>query len=252
MWVHPDLVNDEQWSLKPIKGKGKSCNVISLSSEGKTVLAASLTDSEKEASPTTQQASTRSRKQYLKQHQQISEDTQQASTSGNPAPTPPVSKEKQKEVRFDKALKRNSFPGLNTPFNYDIMTQLANIPARITLHELLRLSKDVREALRKALAEADSFLIQLPPSPEEEEAEPKCPHCNFVLQNIPHITFSPEDMLLKDNKHNRPLYYTGYISSSYIERIQVDPGSALSIIPRRLLHFLGIPLHRLSNTTTTI
>ena len=59
-------------------------------------------------------------------------------------------------------------------------------------------------------------------------------------------------MLLKDNKYDRPLYYTGYIGSTCIERIQVDPGSALSIIPKRLLYFLGILLYRLSVTTTTI
>ena len=59
-------------------------------------------------------------------------------------------------------------------------------------------------------------------------------------------------MLLKDNKHDRPLYYTGYISSTCIKRVQVDPGSTLSIIPKRLLYFLGIPLYRLSAITTTI
>jgi len=59
-------------------------------------------------------------------------------------------------------------------------------------------------------------------------------------------------MLLKDNKYDRPLYYTGYIGSTCIERIQVDLGSALSIIPKRILYFLGIPLYRLSATTTTI
>jgi len=48
------------------------------------------------------------------------------------------------------------------------------------------------------------------------------------------------------------LYYTWYIGSTHIERIQVDPGSALSIIPKRLLYFLGIPLSRLSITTTII
>jgi len=35
-------------------------------------------------------------------------------------------------------------------------------------------------------------------------------------------------------------------------KVQVDPGFALSIIPKRLLYFLGIPLYRLSVTTTTI
>jgi len=59
-------------------------------------------------------------------------------------------------------------------------------------------------------------------------------------------------MLLKDNQHNKPLYYAEYIGSTFIERIQVDPGSTLSIIPKRLLYFLSIPLSRLSIMTTTI
>ena len=53
-------------------------------------------------------------------------------------------KEKQKEVQFDHVLKKPSGPGLNIPFLFDILAQLANIPARITIHELLRLSKETR------------------------------------------------------------------------------------------------------------
>ena len=69
---------------------------------------------------------------------------------------------------------------------------------------------------------------------------------------MPAITFTTEDMLLKDNKDDQPLYYTRYIGSTCIEMVQVDPGSALSIIPKRLLYFLEIPLNRLSATTTMI
>jgi len=46
-------------------------------------------------------------------------------------------------------------------------------------------------------------------------------------------------MLLKDNKHDRPLYYTGYIGSTCIERVQVDSESALSIIPKGSSTFLA-------------
>jgi len=56
-------------------------------------------------------------------------------------------------------------------------------------------------------------------------------------------------MLLKDNRYDRPLYYTGYIGSTHIERIQVNLGSALSIIPKRLLYFLDISLSMLSTIT---
>jgi len=56
----------------------------------------------------------------------------------------------------------------------------------------------------------------------------------------------------RKEKHNRPLYYTGYIRSSEVSRIQVDPGPVLSIMPRRVMHHLEISAHRLSVTQTTI
>ena len=61
---------------------------------------------------------------------------------------------KSKEVRFDKSLKKDSSQGLDAPYQFDILAQLANIPARITLHELLRLSKETREALRETLVDS--------------------------------------------------------------------------------------------------
>src|SRR3954464_9208805 len=51
-------------------------------------------------------------------------------------------------------------------------------------------------------------------------------------------------------RHARPLYFTGYIGSTKIMRIQVDPGSALSIMPRRVMEHLSIPAHRLSAIDT--
>ena len=76
-------------------------------------------------------------------------------TSGEisvPYSAQPPGREKQKEVWFDPVLKKTSGPGRDTPFHFDILTQLANILARITIHELLRLSKETREALRDELA----------------------------------------------------------------------------------------------------
>jgi len=53
-------------------------------------------------------------------------------------------------------------------------------------------------------------------------------------------------------KHNRPLYFIRYIRKSEVSRIQVDPGSVLNIMPRRVMQHLGISTHRLSTTQTTI
>ena len=71
------------------------------------------------------------------------------------------------------------------------------------------------------------------------------------MRPVQSITFTPDDMQAK-GKHNRPLYYTGYIGSSEVDRFQIDPGSALSIMTRRVMQHLGIPGHRLSATQTII
>jgi len=155
--------------------------------------------------------------------------------------------EKQKKLRFSKALPKDNAEGSTTPYRFDVLAQLANIPARITLYELLRLSKSTREALREALANAEVFIIQIPAGPREEDVE----DCLHTSQNAPCITFMADDMQVK-GKHGRPLYFIEYIGSSEVSCIQVDPGSALSIMPRRVMQHLGIPTHRLSATQTTI
>ena len=60
-----------------------------------------------------------------------------------------------------------------------------------------------------------------------------------VQSKIPTITFTVEDMLLKDNKHDRPLNYTGYIGSTGIERILVDPGPHSALFPKGSSTSLG-------------
>ena len=64
--------------------------------------------------------------------------------SAKPSAKQPV--EKQKELRFSNALPKDNAEGSTTPYHFDILAQLANIPARITIYELLRLSKSTREA----------------------------------------------------------------------------------------------------------
>ena len=117
--------------------------------------------------------------------------------------------ERQKELRFSKALSKDNAEGSTTPYRFDVLTQLAKIPARITLYELLRLSKSTREALREALADAEVFMTQVPVEPRDEDVE----DCLHASQNAPCITFTANDMQVK-GKHDRPLYFTGYIGSS--------------------------------------
>jgi len=104
-----------------------------------------------------------------------------------------------------------------------------------------------RDALREALADTEVFVTQIPAICQEEDRN----HCYHASKQFSCITFTPEDMQVK-GKHDRPLYYTGYIGSSEVSRVQVDLGSALTIMPCRLMQHLGIPTHWLNATQTTI
>ena len=115
-------------------------------------------------------------------------------------------------------MKKTLGLGLDAPFCFDILAQLANIPVRITIHELLCLSKETREALKDTLANSKSFLIHILEA-SENVTQLLCPECHHVQLKMRAISFTAEDMLLKDNKHDQPLYYTGYIGSTCIKKV---------------------------------
>ena len=61
--------------------------------------------------------------------------------------------------------------------------------------------KEIREELRNVLANSESFLIHLPEA-SEDESQALCPECHHVQPKVTAITFTAEDMLLKDNKYD--------------------------------------------------
>jgi len=65
-------------------------------------------------------------------------------------------------------VQKDKADGSSTPFCFNVLAQLANIPARITLYKLLRLSKSTREALREALADSEAFITQILAGHKEE------------------------------------------------------------------------------------
>jgi len=84
------------------------------------------------------------------------------------------------------------------------MAQLANIPTRIILYELLKLFKSTRNALKEVLADAEIFMTQIPAICGEKDGN----HCHHTSKQFSCITITPEDMQVK-GKHDRSLNYTG-------------------------------------------
>src|SRR3954469_17278860 len=147
---------------------------------------------------------------------------------------------KQKHLRFSSPLLPSEAGQPTTVFRFDILKQLAQIPTRITLLELLKLSRATQEALREALADADTFATHI--FTKEALTAINCANS---------ISFSDEDLQVR-GMHDRPLYFTAYIGSTVITRIQVAQGSALSIMPLRIMSYLMIPRSKLSATNTVI
>ena len=136
---------------------------------------ASLSDLEEEkhalaAQPTTSQPiGTRSERPYLRQYNQTPDETQQPTTLGTTAlvqavaTSPPLDKGKQKEVWFDKSLKKDPSKGLNA---FVALTYWHNLP----ISELILLCpsyfasqrRQERRALRDALTDSESFMTQVP------------------------------------------------------------------------------------------
>ena len=110
----------------------------------------SLTDSEEETIILTAElnallvAETRSEQSYLKKYDELV-----ANSPGPTAePTKPSAKqpvENPKELRYSKTLPKDKTEGTSAPYRFVVLAQLVNIPPRITLYELLRLSKSIRE-----------------------------------------------------------------------------------------------------------
>jgi len=69
------------------------------------------------------------------------------------------------------------------------LAQLANISIRITLYELLRFSKSIRDALREVLADVEIFMTQIFGSGEEDGN-----YCHHTSKQFSYITFTLEDM----------------------------------------------------------
>src|SRR5436190_6955824 len=258
-WVHPDLVEDDQpWA--PVVGRKArvpkatapgskpgnkrathTSNVLSaFVMEKDEDCDAMLTDSEEGLTAPADNpvvAATWSGRNFGYQYPEEtaapppSRPTEEpVEANATPAQEPPeATTKKQKHLRFSSPLLPSEAGQPTTVFHFDILKQLAQILARITLLELLKLSKTTREALREALANADTFATHI----FTQEALTAIDRANS-------ISFSDEDLQVRD-MHDHPLYFIGYIWSTVITRIQVDQGSALSIMPLRIMSYLMIP-----------
>ncbi|KAL0458501.1 UNVERIFIED_CONTAM: hypothetical protein Slati_0477300 [Sesamum latifolium] len=66
------------------------------------------------------------------------------------------------------------------------------------------------------------------------------------------LSFTDEDLLLGSKLNNRPLFVLGFIQEQRVNRILIDGGSAVNIIPKTTMKKLGITSEDLSRSHLTI
>ena len=114
----------------------------------------------------------------------------------------------------------------NVSVKYDVISHLKKIPAMLSVYDALCLSSDLRNAFITALSFPEDYRVEV------SQAEVK-------LSQTQSITFNDEDLLLGNKKHNRPLLMFGEIDDLPINRIMIDGGLAINLLPLRTLKKIG-------------
>jgi hypothetical protein len=127
----------------------------------------------------------------------------------------------------------------NVSVKYDVIAHLKKIPTMLLVYDALCLSSDLCKAFITALSFPDDYRFEV------SQAEIKPNRSDDMI-------FNDEDLLLGDKKHNRPLFMFGDIDDLPINRIMVDAGSAINLLPLHTLKKIGYSQSDLSCSNVVI
>jgi len=103
----------------------------------------------------------------------------------------------------------------------------------------------MREQIVVAIRQAKLYADKLKDAPLTR-IPVQCATCNTI------VTFIYDDLLLGPKPHNHSLFVTGYIQGQMVNRILVDGGSAVNIMPKSIINDLGITIGELSKSRMMI
>jgi hypothetical protein len=127
----------------------------------------------------------------------------------------------------------------NVSVKYDVIAHLKKIPTMLSVYDALCLSFDLHKAFITALSFPEDYRVEV------SQAEIKPNRSDDMI-------FNDEDLLLGDKKHNRPLFMFGDIDDLPINRIMVDGGSTINLLPLRTLKKIGYSQRDLSRSNVVI
>ncbi|KAI5313713.1 hypothetical protein L3X38_042889 [Prunus dulcis] len=109
------------------------------------------------------------------------------------------------------------------------------IPAPLSVYDTLQMLRELTEALVMVLMSPDSYKSCFKSADVHTTESSK-----FCTSCLAAITFGEDDFLLESKSHNRPLYVTGEVGGTTINRILLDCGSAVNLISLKTLHAIGM------------
>jgi hypothetical protein len=152
-----------------------------------------------------------------------------------PDPYPQSKTSKGKDVTLNEKSDHVS----NVSVKYDVIKHLKKIPAMLSVYDALCLSSDLRKAFITVLSFPEDYRVEV------SQAEIKPNRSDDMI-------FNDGDLLLGDKKHNMPLFMFGDIDDLPINRIMVDGGSAINLLPLHTLKKIGYSQRELSHSNVVI
>ena len=124
----------------------------------------------------------------------------------------------------------------------ETLSSLEELQSQVDEVEPSQSSTSPKEVLTQALEKPTMYT----PSTNTLQQIQECYTCS------PDLTFTDEDLLLGSKPHNRPLYVSSYAREQKIDRILIDGGSAINILPKMTMRRLGLTMEELLHSRLVI
>jgi hypothetical protein len=141
---------------------------------------------------------------------------------------------------------------IDEPIHQKIQQKSILIGKEVFLAQNLRKLVTLIEYMPIEMRRMDNILVAYYHVNEEKTpTEPVMKESNDDSLNLSHgvcttkISFNDEDLLLGLKLHNQPLFIKGYVDEKMMNRILVDDGSTINILPLKTMKELGIPMDEL-------
>ncbi|KAL4615632.1 hypothetical protein ACB092_07G140800 [Castanea dentata] len=132
--------------------------------------------------------------------------------------------------------------GVDHGSSNETLSSLEQLKSQVDKVEPSQSSTSPKEGITQALEEPKIYTPCINTLQQTQE----CYACS------PDLTFTDEDLLLGSKPHNRPLYVSGYAREQKIDRILIDGGSTINILPKMTMRRLGLAMEELSHNRLVI